>query len=84
MQNQAALIVKYPTEIELDNNIYYYLILWADKDHIEQIGQSLTFIDESSEWTSFPRLQILKCGIISKEGCERSNERYIYCSQWKY
>lgn len=49
MQNQAALIVKYPTEIELDNNIYYYLILWADKDHIEQIGQSLTFMDESSE-----------------------------------
>jgi len=49
MQNQAALIVKYPTEIELDNNIYYYLILWADKDHIEQIGQSLTFIDEYSE-----------------------------------
>ena len=49
MQNQAALIVKHPTGIEIDNNIYYYIILWADKDHIEQIGRNLTFIDESSE-----------------------------------
>ncbi len=49
MQNQAALIVNHPTGMKIDNNIYYYIILWADKDHIEQIGRNLTFIDESSE-----------------------------------
>lgn len=45
MKNQAALIVKYPSPIEILGSKYYYFILWADKDHIEQIGKTLKFTD---------------------------------------
>jgi hypothetical protein len=42
--NQAELIVKYPKAITIDNETYYYFILWADKSHIESISKTLKFI----------------------------------------
>ncbi|MDD7795877.1 peptidase M56 [Clostridium sp. 'White wine YQ'] len=42
--NQAELIVKYPKAITIDNEAYYYFILWADKNHIESISKTLKFI----------------------------------------
>jgi TolB protein len=43
MKNQAALIVRYPTPIQIDGTTYNYFILWADKDHIEDISFTLRF-----------------------------------------
>lgn len=43
MKKQAGLIVKYPKAVKIGDSVYYYLILWADKSHIEQIGNTLTF-----------------------------------------
>ena len=44
MQKQAALIVKYPTAIKIDDSLYNYFVLWADKAHIEPIGSTLSFL----------------------------------------
>jgi TolB protein len=44
MGGQAALIVKYPTSVVIDGNRYHYFILWADKNHIDEIGRSVTFL----------------------------------------
>ena len=44
MRNQAGLIVKYPEAIKINGSLYHYLILWADKEHIEQIANTLTFL----------------------------------------
>lgn len=44
MHNQAGLIVKYPQAVNIDGSSYNYLILWADKDHIELIGNTLSFL----------------------------------------
>lgn len=44
MNGQAAYIIKYPEPIELDGEMYNYLILWADKDHIDAISSTLLFI----------------------------------------
>lgn len=44
MRGQAALIVKYPTSVVIDETRYHYFILWADKNHINEIGRSVTFI----------------------------------------
>jgi TolB protein len=43
MRNQAALIVRYPTPVVIDGTRYQYFILWADQNHIIEIGNSLTF-----------------------------------------
>ncbi|RCX16613.1 hypothetical protein DFR58_110110 [Anaerobacterium chartisolvens] len=43
MQNQAGLIVKYPTAVKIDNTTYFYFVLWADKAHIEQISKTISF-----------------------------------------
>lgn len=45
MQKQAGLIVKYPKAVKIGGSTYHYLILWADKAHIEQIGETLTFLN---------------------------------------
>ncbi|MBD7912778.1 MULTISPECIES: peptidase M56 [Clostridium] len=42
--NQAELLVKYPKEIKVDDNIYYYFILWADKYNIQEISKTLKFL----------------------------------------
>jgi hypothetical protein len=44
MKGQAALIVKYPKKIVIGSANYIYLILWADKNHIREIGNSIKFI----------------------------------------
>lgn len=44
MNNQAGLIVKYPEAVKISNSEYHYLILWADKAHIKEIGTSIKFL----------------------------------------
>lgn len=41
---QVELIVKYPKPVVKDNETYYYLILWADAEHIEEISKTLKFL----------------------------------------
>ncbi|UNK16200.1 hypothetical protein MNQ98_16880 [Paenibacillus sp. N3/727] len=44
MRNQAALIVKYPYPIVIQGNSYQYFILWADRNHLIPLGQTLSYI----------------------------------------
>lgn len=41
MKKQAALIIKYPNSIEIDNQFYSHLILWTDMEHLYDIKNSL-------------------------------------------
>ena len=43
MENQAGIIVKYPNPINLNGKIYMYFVLWADKEHIEEISKTIEF-----------------------------------------
>jgi TolB protein len=43
MNNQAALIVRYPTPVVIEGTEYQYFILWADQNHIIEMSTSLTF-----------------------------------------
>lgn len=45
MRNQAALIVTYPWTIEIGNAAYQYLIIWADADHINELGKNPRFFN---------------------------------------
>jgi len=51
MQNQAGLIVEYPEAVKIGDSVYYYFVLWADEAHIEQIGNTMTFLNELKEMT---------------------------------
>lgn len=42
--NQAELIVRYPKEIKINSTTYYYFILWADKNNIHKISDTLRFL----------------------------------------
>ncbi len=44
MNNISALIVKYPKQIMLKQKNYDYIILWANKEYIRQIGSTLSFL----------------------------------------
>ncbi|XKG66963.1 LysM peptidoglycan-binding domain-containing protein [Mesobacillus maritimus] len=44
MNNQAALIVRYPTPVVIGGTRYQYFILWADQGHITEIGGSLVLL----------------------------------------
>jgi hypothetical protein len=44
-KEMAELVIKYPQPIQIDSNTYYYFILWADKNHIEQIAETIKFIN---------------------------------------
>ncbi|WP_269050279.1 LysM peptidoglycan-binding domain-containing protein [Sporosarcina sp. G11-34] len=44
MNNQAAYIVKYPSPIIIEGINYNYFILWADKNHIEEISSTIMFL----------------------------------------
>ncbi|HEY5561021.1 MAG TPA: peptidase M56 [Clostridiaceae bacterium] len=44
MKGQAAFIVKYAKPITINPESFNYFILWADKDHIRKIVNSLHFI----------------------------------------
>lgn len=46
MSGQAGLIVEYPKEVKIKDSKYYYLVLWADKAHIEKIGGKISFLKE--------------------------------------
>jgi len=46
MHNQAAMVVKYPQAVIIRDTEYHYIILWADKAHIEPIGETLIFLDK--------------------------------------
>lgn len=41
--DQAAIIMKYPEAVKIGDSLYYYFILWADIEHIEEIGQTVLF-----------------------------------------
>lgn len=43
MKGQAALIVQYPQSIQIAGDVYGYFVLWADKDHIREITERLSF-----------------------------------------
>lgn len=43
MNKQAALIVRYPRPVQIGGMFYNYFILWADVNHIRQIGGRLSF-----------------------------------------
>ena len=44
--NQAGFIIKYPKAVKIGDSLYNYLVLWADKEHIEQIIQTISFPDK--------------------------------------
>jgi TolB protein len=48
MRGQAALVVAYPEPILINNTLYFYLVIWADKEHIKEIADTLVFQDESN------------------------------------
>lgn len=43
MQGQAALVVPYSQPVQISGVVYQYLILWADREHIREIGDTLRF-----------------------------------------
>ncbi len=47
MEGQAALIVRYPEPVQIMGDVYGYFILWADKNHIREIGKKLRFVAPS-------------------------------------
>jgi len=44
MRGQAALIVRYPEPVQIAGDVYGYFVLWADKNHIREIGKELRFV----------------------------------------
>ncbi|HEX7063460.1 MAG TPA: hypothetical protein VF199_00200, partial [Bacillales bacterium] len=44
MNEQAALIVKYPKPVEIQGTTYNFFILWADRKHITEISSTLAFL----------------------------------------
>ncbi|NRF96266.1 hypothetical protein HQN89_36470 [Paenibacillus frigoriresistens] len=44
MHNEASLITKYPSPVTINGDKYYFLIIYADQNHIYQIGNTVTFI----------------------------------------
>ncbi len=44
MEGQSALIVRYPTPIQIGGNSYNYFILWVDQDHLNEISSTLVFL----------------------------------------
>ena len=45
MDRQAALIVTYPSPVDLSGYAYPYFLLWADMEHIRTIAQTLDFTE---------------------------------------
>jgi TolB protein len=41
--HQAAMIMKYPEAVKIGDSLYNYFILWADKEHVEEMGQTVLF-----------------------------------------
>lgn len=45
MKGQAEIIIKYPSPVTIGSGIYSYFVLWADKEHIKSIGDTIKFVD---------------------------------------
>ncbi len=43
MNGKAGYIAKYPSPITIDGMSYNYFILWADKEHIQEIASTILF-----------------------------------------
>lgn len=44
MNNQASIIVRYPSPVEIGGNTYQFFVLWADKYQIEEIASTIQFL----------------------------------------
>jgi hypothetical protein len=44
--NQAEVILKYPNVVEIDGNQYSYFLLLADKNHLQEIANTIQFIEK--------------------------------------
>jgi TolB protein len=44
MNRQAALIVRYPVPVHIGGATYQYFVLWADENHIREIGSTISFL----------------------------------------
>ncbi|MEC0226418.1 peptidase M56 [Paenibacillus alba] len=44
MHNEVSLMIKYPSPVIINGDKYDYLIIYADQNHIYQIGSTVTFI----------------------------------------
>ena len=89
MKNQAGLIVKYPEAIKINGSLYHYLILWADKSHIEQIGNTLTFLkkqigDEKSSDRIANLIEENLAAIMSSPKNSSNPQDYINAHQAEY
>lgn len=42
-KEMAELVIKYPQPIQINSYTYNYFVLWSDKNHIEQIAQTIKF-----------------------------------------
>lgn len=47
MNNQAALIVRYPRPVVIDNQLYPYFVLYASKNYIREFTTTLEFLPAS-------------------------------------
>lgn len=45
MHGQSALIIRYGKPVEISGTIYNFLIIWADKEHIKGISNTLEFFE---------------------------------------
>jgi hypothetical protein len=52
MDDQAALIVRYPQPVNVLGVLYHYFVLWADYPHIRTIAQTLQFGANSASITT--------------------------------
>jgi hypothetical protein len=43
--NQAEVILKYPDVVNINGNRYSYFVLFADKEHIKEIANTIKFIE---------------------------------------
>lgn len=43
-KDMAALIIRYPQSVRINNHYYRFFVLWADKAHIQHMGATLRFM----------------------------------------
>jgi len=89
MKNQAGLIIKYPKAIKIDGSQYRYFILWADKTHIDQISNTLTFLikqagDENSPDKIASLIEENLAAIMSSPKNSSNPQDYINAHQTEY
>ena len=89
MKNQAGLIIKYPKAIKIDGSQYRYFILWADKTHIDQISNTLTFLikqagDENSPDKIASLIEENLAAIMSSPENSSNPQDYINAHQAEY